>query len=190
MCLFKLRQITSRAGQKTSHSCGSPVITPGTFVLWQPHSGTALAAGFSWGMERVSCWSFQQGISACQNFIQVWEDELFFVLCVPGSRLSSYHENTNQWLTEMVITKSFSCYITFPTDSHLTSKQPPFQCMHARSVSYESTTLLPWIYLKGQNWAKNQFRFADKKQNANTGVRKSKCHSLGPVWILIIPFFT
>lgn len=119
--LFKPRQITSTAGQKSSHNSGSQVITPGTSVLWQPHSGTALAAGFSWEMEAgTACLSILlvlpaafQVISTCLSFIQTWEDKLFFILHVPGPRLSSYHENTNQWLTEMVITKRFLATLLF-----------------------------------------------------------------------------
>ena len=45
--------------------------------------------------------------------IWIWEDELFFILHVPGPRLSSYHENTNQWLTEMAITKRFLATLLF-----------------------------------------------------------------------------
>lgn len=121
MQLFKPRQITSTAGQITSHNCGSQVITLGTSVLWQPHSRHS-PRSWLFPQDRAvtepsaSHWSFQL-LSAVplpvRVSISIWEDGLFFILHVPGPRLSSYNENTNQWLTEMAITKRLPATLLF-----------------------------------------------------------------------------
>lgn len=121
--LFKPRQITSTAGQKTSHNSVSQVITPGTSVLWQSHAGTALAQQVfpeRWSPALpvwVSCWSFQlPSWVSLPVWVSSKPGKINFSLSlhVPGPRLSSYHENTNQWLTEMVITKRFLATLLFP----------------------------------------------------------------------------
>lgn len=117
--LFILRQITSTAGQITSHNCGSQVITPGNSVLWQPHSRHNPRSWiFLWDEattgHSAACPSIPLVLPAAFHIplpvrasIRIWEDRLFFILHIPGPRLSSCNENTNQWLTEIAITKRF-----------------------------------------------------------------------------------
>lgn len=122
--LFTPRQITSTAGLITSHNCGSQVTTLGTSVLWQSHSrhspcswlflqdNAAMMPGTVCPSMSLVLPAAFQGLATCllPSKPGRW---IFPYPAYPGPRLSSYNENTNQWLTEMAITKRLLATLLF-----------------------------------------------------------------------------